>query len=120
MPIQIPLAGPANRQGRIAADHIFGRPSSFRGMQGTAVVGVFGMTAAMTGLSEKVLQRTGRSYEKIYLHPTHHAGYYPGAERMSLKLLFDPVSGKLLARRLLARAASTSGSTCWRLQFKLG
>ena len=55
---QIPLAGPANRQGRIAADHIFGRPSSFRGMQGTAVVGVFGMTAAMTGLSEKALQRT--------------------------------------------------------------
>jgi NADPH-dependent 2,4-dienoyl-CoA reductase/sulfur reductase-like enzyme/rhodanese-related sulfurtransferase len=93
---QIPLAGPANRQGRIAADHIFGRPSSFRGMQGTAVVGVFGMTAAMTGLSEKTLQRTGRNYEKIYLHPTHHAGYYPGAERMSLKLLFDPDTGKIL------------------------
>ena len=104
-PIQIPLAGPANRQGRIAADHIFGRPSAFRGMQGTAVVGVFGMTAAMTGLSEKALKRTGRSYEKIYLHPTHHAGYYPGAERMSLKLLFDPVSGKLLG----AQAVGTSG-----------
>ena len=104
-PIQIPLAGPANRQGRIAADHIFGRPSSFRGTQGTAIVGVFGMTAAMTGLSEKALQRTGRSYEKIYLHPTHHAGYYPGAERMSLKLLFDPVSGKLLG----AQAVGTSG-----------
>jgi rhodanese-related sulfurtransferase len=74
-------------------------------MQGTAVVGVFGMTAAMTGLSEKALQRTGRSYEKIYLHPTHHAGYYPGAERMSLKLLFDPGSGKLLG----AQAVGTSG-----------
>ncbi|MEX2093545.1 MAG: FAD-dependent oxidoreductase [Pirellulales bacterium] len=95
-PIQIPLAGPANRQGRIAADHIFGRDSAYRGTQGTAVVGVFGMTAAMTGLSEKVLQRTGRKYEKIYLHPTHHAGYYPGAERMSLKLLFDPADGKVL------------------------
>src|SRR3990170_524278 len=81
-PIQIPLAGPANRQGRIAADHIFGRPSVYRGTQGTAVVGVFGMTAAMTGLSEKVLQRTGWKYEKIYLHPTHHAGYYPGAQRL--------------------------------------
>jgi NADPH-dependent 2,4-dienoyl-CoA reductase/sulfur reductase-like enzyme/rhodanese-related sulfurtransferase len=104
-PIQIPLAGPANRQGRIAADHIFGRASSFRGMQGTAIVGVFGMTAAMTGLSEKALQRTGRSYEKIYLHPTHHAGYYPGAERMSLKLLFDPVSGKVLG----AQAIGMSG-----------
>lgn len=104
-PIQIPLAGPANRQGRIAADCIFGRRSSFRGVQGTAIVGVFGMTAAMTGLSEKVLQRTGRSYEKIYLHPTHHAGYYPGAGRMSLKLLFDPGSGKLLG----AQAVGTSG-----------
>jgi NADPH-dependent 2,4-dienoyl-CoA reductase/sulfur reductase-like enzyme/rhodanese-related sulfurtransferase len=104
-PIQIPLAGPANRQGRIAADHLFGRPSSFRGMQGTAVVGVFGMTAAMTGLGEKALQRTGRSYEKIYLHPTHHAGYYPGAERMSLKLLFDPDSGKLFG----AQAVGISG-----------
>lgn len=103
--IQIPLAGPANRQGRIAADHIFGRPSSFRGMQGTAIVGVFGMTAAMTGLSEKALKRMGRSYEKVYLHPTHHAGYYPGAERMSLKLLFEPESGKLLG----AQAVGMSG-----------
>jgi rhodanese-related sulfurtransferase len=103
--IQIPLAGPANRQGRIAADHIFGRPSSFRGMQGTAIVGVFGMTAAMTGLSEKALRRTGRNYEKIYLHPTHHAGYYPGAERMTLKLLFDPESGKILG----AQAVGMSG-----------
>jgi rhodanese-related sulfurtransferase len=104
-PIQIPLAGPANRQGRIAADHIFGRPSKYRGTQGTAVVGVFGMTAAMTGLSEKVLQRIGRKYEKIYLHPTDHAGYYPDAERMSLKLLFDPEDGRILG----AQAVGTSG-----------
>ncbi|QDT75649.1 FAD-dependent oxidoreductase [Lacipirellula limnantheis] len=103
--IQIPLAGPANRQGRIAADHLFGRPSSFRGIQGTAVVGVFGMTAAMTGMSEKALQRTARNYQKVYLHPTHHAGYYPGAERMSLKLLFDPENGKLLG----AQAVGVSG-----------
>jgi NADPH-dependent 2,4-dienoyl-CoA reductase/sulfur reductase-like enzyme/rhodanese-related sulfurtransferase len=102
-PIQIPLAGPANRQGRIAADHIFGRPSKYRGTQGTAIVGVFGMTAAMTGLSEKVLQRSGRKYEKIYLHPTHHAGYYPGAERMSLKLLFDPQDGKILGAQAVGQ-----------------
>lgn len=95
-PVQIPLAGPANRQGRIAADHIFGRASEYHGTQGTAVVGVFGMTAAMTGQSEKSLIRSGRPYEKIYLHPTHHVGYYPGAERMSLKLLFDPESGRVL------------------------
>jgi NADPH-dependent 2,4-dienoyl-CoA reductase/sulfur reductase-like enzyme/rhodanese-related sulfurtransferase len=102
--IQIPLAGPANRQGRIAADHIFGRASAYRGTQGTAVVGVFGMTAAMTGLSEKAAQRVGRRYEKIYLHPTHHAGYYPGAERMSLKLLFDPADGRVLGAQAVGGA----------------
>jgi NADPH-dependent 2,4-dienoyl-CoA reductase/sulfur reductase-like enzyme/rhodanese-related sulfurtransferase len=95
-PVQIPLAGPANRQGRIAADHIFGRDSSFRGTQGTAIVGVFGMAAGMTGLSEKLLQRMGWRYEKIYLHPMNHAGYYPGATKLSLKLLFDPMGGKIL------------------------
>lgn len=102
-PIQIPLAGPANRQGRIAADHVFGRDSTYRGTQGTAVVGVFDMTAAMTGLSEKVLQRMGRTYEKIYLHPTQHAGYYPGAEPMSLKLLFDPQDGRVLGAQAVGR-----------------
>lgn len=95
-PVQIPLAGPANRQGRIAADHIFGRASAYRGTQGTAVVGLFGMTAAMTGLSEKFLQRTGAAYEKIYIHPSDHAGYYPGSSQMTLKLLFDPDSGSIL------------------------
>jgi NADPH-dependent 2,4-dienoyl-CoA reductase/sulfur reductase-like enzyme/rhodanese-related sulfurtransferase len=95
-PSQIPLAGPANRQGRIAADHIFGRDSAFRGTQGTAVVGLFGMTAAMTGLSEKLLQRMQRPYHKVYLHPANHAGYYPGARQLSLKLLFDPLDGKIL------------------------
>ncbi|QDV88438.1 FAD-dependent oxidoreductase [Stieleria magnilauensis] len=93
---QIPLAGPANRQGRIAADHLFGRPSTYRGTQGTAVVGVFGKVAAMTGQSEKTLRREGLRYEKIYIHPTDHAGYYPGAEAMTLKLLFDPDDGAIL------------------------
>jgi len=95
-PTQIPLAGPANRQGRIAVDHIFGRSSAYRGTQGTAIVGVFGRAAAMTGLSEKVLLRMKRDYEKIYIHPADHAGYYPGATPMSLKLLFDPANGKIL------------------------
>ena len=93
---QVPLAGPANRQGRIAADHIFGRPSRFRGTQGTAIVRVFGLTAAITGESEKVLKRADRSHGKIYIHPAQHAGYYPGARPMTLKLLFDPESGKVL------------------------
>ena len=94
--IQIPLAGPANRQGRIASDHVFGRKSKYRGTQGTSVVGIFDLTAAMTGLSEKLLQRYELAYEKVYLHPTDHAGYYPGAKQMTLKLLFDPETGKIL------------------------
>jgi len=103
-PVQIPLAGPANRQGRIAADHIFGRESTYRGTQGTAIVGLWDQGAAMTGLSEKACQRLGTSYEKIYLHPSHHAGYYPGAEAMSLKVLFDPDSGKLLGAQAVGGA----------------
>ena len=103
-PTQIPLAGPANRQGRIAADHIFGRDSAFRGTQGTAIVGVFEMTAAMTGLSEKLLQRMQRPYYKIYVHPAQHAGYYPGAQSLSLKLLFDPLDGKILGGQAVGGA----------------
>jgi NADPH-dependent 2,4-dienoyl-CoA reductase/sulfur reductase-like enzyme/rhodanese-related sulfurtransferase len=95
-PAQIPLAGPANRQGRIAADQIFGRPSRYRGTQGTAIVRVFDKTAAMTGASEKTLRRVRRAYRKVYIHPAHHAGYYPGAEPMTLKLLFDPETGRVL------------------------
>ncbi len=95
-PAHIPLAGPANRQGRIAADHIFGRDSRFRGTQGTSIVGLFGRQIALTGLSEKAAQRAGLSYEKVYIHPLHHAGYYPGAEPMTLKLLFDPADGRVL------------------------
>lgn len=93
---QVPLAGPANRQGRIAADNVFGRQSKYRGTQGTAILGFFEHTVAMTGSSEKTLKRLGRSYRKVYVHPAHHAGYYPGAVGMTLKLLFDPQTGKLL------------------------
>ena len=95
-PTQVPLAGPANRQGRLAADHIFGREVRYRGTQGTAIVGLFGLAAGMTGQSEKSLRRAARAYAKAYVHPAHHAGYYPGAEAMTLKLLFDPADGKLL------------------------
>lgn len=93
---QVPLAGPANRQGRIAADHLFGRDSRYRGTQGTAIVKLFDLTAAMTGASEKTLRRLERPFRKIYVHPAHHASYYPGAQTMTLKLLFDPASGKVL------------------------
>ena len=103
-PIQVPLAGPANRQGRIAADNIFGRSVKYRGTQGTAIVGVFDRTAAMTGASEKVLRRANRSYRKVYVHPTHHAEYYPGAEQMALKILFHPETGKLLGAQAVGGA----------------
>jgi NADPH-dependent 2,4-dienoyl-CoA reductase/sulfur reductase-like enzyme/rhodanese-related sulfurtransferase len=92
----VPLAGPANRQGRIAADNVFGGKSRYRGTQGTAVVGVLGKTAAMTGASEKSLKRNKRAYRKVYIHPAHHAGYYPGAESMTLKMMFDPQTGEIL------------------------
>ncbi len=95
-PSQMPLAGPANRQGRIAADHIFGRPSAYAGTQGTAIVKVFDMTGGCTGASEKTLARLGRPYRKVYLHPSGHAGYYPGTAPMHLKLLFAPDAGRVL------------------------
>jgi rhodanese-related sulfurtransferase len=101
---QIPLAGPANRQGRIAADNVFGRASRYRGTQGTAIVRVFDRTAAMTGASEKTLRRAGREFRKIYIHPANHATYYPGAERMSLKLLFAPGDGKILGAQAVGGA----------------
>jgi NADPH-dependent 2,4-dienoyl-CoA reductase/sulfur reductase-like enzyme/rhodanese-related sulfurtransferase len=103
-PTQVPLAGPANRQGRIAADHAFGRAARYRGTQGTAIVRVFERTAAITGASEKFLRRTKRPYRKIYIHPTHHAGYFPGAEAMTLKLLFDPGTGRVLGAQAVGGA----------------
>lgn len=102
----VPLAGPANRQGRIAAEAIAGRATRFRGVQGTAVVGVLGMTVAATGASEKGLRRAGRSdFAAIHLHPGHHAGYYPGASPIHMKLLFATQDGRILG----AQAVGTEG-----------
>ena len=101
----IPLAGPANRQGRIAADNVFGRDSTYRGSQGTAICKVFDLTAAVTGLNEKALRKLGSvPYEKVYVHPASHAGYYPGAMPISLKLLFGPDDGKLLGAQAIGAA----------------
>jgi len=101
---QVPLAGPANRQGRIAADNVFGRDSRYRGTQGTAILGLFDKVAALTGQSEKLLRRASRPFRKVYIHPAHHAGYYPGAEGMTLKLLFDPATGKILGAQAVGGA----------------
>ena len=96
IPTQVPLAGPANRQGRLAADAIAGLPvTPYRGTWGTSIVKVFGLTAASVGASEKSLKKAGLAYEKIYLHPFSHATYYPGAQMMHLKVLFTR-EGRLL------------------------
>jgi NADPH-dependent 2,4-dienoyl-CoA reductase/sulfur reductase-like enzyme/rhodanese-related sulfurtransferase len=103
-PTQVPLAGPANRQGRIAADHANGRPNEYRGTQGTSILGVFAMTLALTGASEKSLVRAGTPFRKVYLHPGHHASYYPGAEGMTIKLLFAPDTGRILGAQATGRS----------------
>lgn len=95
-PALIPLAGPANRQGRIAADNIFGRESSYKNTQGTAICKVFNLAIGMTGLSEKMAKRLGIAIEKVYVHPASHASYYPDSHPISLKLIFDPETGKVL------------------------
>jgi len=98
----LPLAGPANRQGRVAAESIAGRATNFRGIQATAVVGVLGLTVASTGASEKGLRRAGvTNFEKVYLHPGHHAGYYPGARPIHLKLLFSVPDGRILGAQAI-------------------
>jgi len=98
----VALAGPANRQGRIAADVIAGRDSRYRGTQGTAIIGLFGAAAAWTGVSEKTLVKLGdKDFEKIYVFPNSHAGYYPGAKPIALKLLFRKSDGRLLGAQAL-------------------
>ena len=100
----IPLAGPANRQGRIVADVIAARDSSFRGTQGTSVIGIFGATVATTGVNEKTLTRLGqKDYEKVYLFPNSHAGYYPGAKTIVLKVIFRKSDGRLLGAQALGK-----------------
>ncbi len=101
-PTLLPLAGPANRQGRIAAENACGRDTIYTATQGTAIVKVFDMTGGGTGANEKSLQREGIPYRKIYLHPSGHAGYYPGSAPMHMKLLFAPDDGgKLLGAQVV-------------------
>ena len=101
----VPLAGPANRQGRIAADAICGRDSRFRGVQGTAICGVFDIAVASTGASEKALRRAGiTDFDKVYLYPAHHVGYYPGAKQMNLKVLFRKSDGRILGAQAVGEA----------------
>jgi len=100
-PTLIPLAGPANKQGRMVADNICGGNRSYTGTQGTAILKVFDLTAAMTGASEKTLAKTNLKYEKLYLHPANHVGYYPGAQQMHVKVLFTKPEGKILGAQIV-------------------
>ncbi len=95
------LAGPANRQGRIAADHIAGLDSRYDGFQGSSIIKIFEMTAAATGISEKAAQALGIDYGKVYLCPPNHAGYYPGMSDMNLKLLFENATGRVLGAQII-------------------
>lgn len=97
----IPLAGPANKQGRIAADNIAGRNEEYKGTLGTSIAKVFDMTVASVGNSEKILKKYNIEYEKIYIHPPSHAGYYPDAVPMTLKLIFDKNEGKILGAQII-------------------
>ena len=102
-PTIVPLAGPANRQGRMAADNMLGRHETYQGTQGTAICKIFDLAVAATGKNEKQLKRAQMAYEKVYVHTASHASYYPGAELVSFKLLFDPNTGKILGAQAVGK-----------------
>ncbi|MBY8285906.1 FAD-dependent oxidoreductase [Vibrio fluvialis] len=99
----VPLAGPANRQGRMAAGNMLGRSETYQGTQGTAICKIFDLAVASTGKNEKQLKRAGIEYEKVYVHTASHASYYPGAEIVSFKMLFDPKSGKIFGAQAVGK-----------------
>lgn len=99
----LPLAGPANRQGRIVADVISGRERTFRGVQGTSVCGLFNITMAATGMTESQLRDTDIDYCAIYAHPNNHVGYYPGATPINMKMLFDRKDGRVLGAQAVGQ-----------------
>ncbi|MFA9556980.1 CoA-disulfide reductase [Evansella sp. AB-rgal1] len=102
-PAMIPLAGPANRQARIVADNMYGKNKKYSGTLGTAVVKVFDLTIATTGNNEKNLKQKGVEYKIVHIHPGSHAGYYPGANPIHLKLLFNPHDGTILGAQAVGR-----------------
>ncbi|MBW1790249.1 MAG: FAD-dependent oxidoreductase, partial [Deltaproteobacteria bacterium] len=101
LPTMTALAGPANKQGRIAADNAMGRTSLFKGTLGTSVVKVFDMTVASTGANEKTLSRHNIPHMMSYTHSGSHASYYPGAQMMAIKLIFSPANGKVLGAQIV-------------------
>jgi NADPH-dependent 2,4-dienoyl-CoA reductase/sulfur reductase-like enzyme/rhodanese-related sulfurtransferase len=117
----IPLAGPANRQGRIAADVIAGRNSRYRGTQGTSICKLFEAAIASTGASEKVLSQLGeKDFEKIYLYPNSHAGYYPGVKLLVVKVLFRKSDGRLLGAQVLGEDGVTKRIDSFAMAIQMG
>jgi NADPH-dependent 2,4-dienoyl-CoA reductase/sulfur reductase-like enzyme/rhodanese-related sulfurtransferase len=117
----VALAGPANRQGRIAADVIAGRASAYRGTQGSAIVGLFGKAVAWTGANEKTLQRLGdHDHAKVYLYPNSHAGYYPGATPIAMKVLFRRSDGRLLGAQAVGEQYADKAISEIALAIQLG
>ena len=117
----IPLAGPANRQGRIAADVIAGRKSKFRGTQGTSICKLFDAAIAQTGVSEKTLKKLGDTdYEKVYLFPNSHAGYYPGAKMLIIKMIFRKSDGKVLGAQVLGEDGVTKRIDSFAMAIQMG
>lgn len=106
----VPLAGPANKQGRIAADNICGIPSRYTGTQGSAILKVFDLTVATTGLNEKTAKRLGLDYDKVFTTSASHAGYYPGAQSMTVKTLFEKQTGKILGAQIVGGEGSDKRS----------
>jgi NADPH-dependent 2,4-dienoyl-CoA reductase/sulfur reductase-like enzyme/rhodanese-related sulfurtransferase len=102
-PASIALAGPASKQGRLVADHICGRPVRYNGAQGTSIVKVFELTVATTGLKERQLKQEGIDFQSATIHIANHAGYYPGASPMALKLIFDPAAGRILGAQIVGK-----------------
>lgn len=106
-PTWVALAGPASRQSRVVAAHLLGRSDvAYRGSQGTIIVGVFGLTAGATGAGEAALRRVGRVFRSVYLHGNGHSGYIPGAEKITLKVLFDPKGGQVLGAQAVGGAGT--------------
>lgn len=97
----VPLAGPANKQGRIAADNICGIASEYKGTQGSSVLKVFGMTVAMTGVNERAAKAAGPDHDKMYTFNNSHAAYYPGASGISMKVLYEKATGRILGAQLV-------------------
>ena len=100
----VPLAGPANRQGRIVADYINGIEVNYKGVLGTSIMKIFDLTVAATGNNEKTLKRINRPYDVVHVHPMNHAGYYPGASQMTLKLIFDKTNGEILGAQAVGKS----------------